>query len=178
MEKTGRVKVVRQGRTADRAAEFERLYRECYDQVYNYVSYRMAGSSAAEDVVAEAFLKAARAFDRFDPSRAKFSTWVIAIARNCVVSYWRKERPADRIDDIAEGAFAVEDDHSGLEGDVAEARRLLATLEDTERELVYMKYCQGMRNVEIARELDMNESTVATRLQRALAKMRTVAKEG
>ena len=54
--------------------EFERLYLECYPTVYGWVRARMAGDSDAEDVVAEAFLKAARAFGSFDPARAKFGT--------------------------------------------------------------------------------------------------------
>ena len=40
--------------------EFERLYRESYELVYNYVSYRMACSTDADAITAEAFLKAAR----------------------------------------------------------------------------------------------------------------------
>ena len=163
------------GRGRDDAATFERLYRESYGMVYNYVCYFMADSSAAEDVTAEAFLKAARAFDRFDPARAKFSTWVITIARNCALDYLGKSKPASNIEDVPEGAFATQDSYPRLNEDEELVRTLLAELDPKARELVYMKYYLDKRNVDIARELGMNESTVATKLQRALLKMRATA---
>ena len=84
----------RRGRAVDpeREREFERLYRESYGLVYNYVRMRMGGADDAEDVVAEAYLKAARSFGAFDPARAKFSTWVVRIAANCMNDRWRRAR--------------------------------------------------------------------------------------
>lgn len=161
----------------DSAREFERLYRDNYRLVYNYVSYCMAGSPAAEDVVADAFMKAARNFDQLDLARAKFSTWVISIARNCAVDYWRKNKVAENIDNVPEGAYAQVADHAEQSCDADLAVRLLATLELDERELVYKKYFEGKGNAEIAAELDMNPSTVGTRLQRALQRMRKAAED-
>jgi DNA-directed RNA polymerase specialized sigma24 family protein len=53
--------------------------------------------------------------------------------------------------------------------------RLLSVLSEEERNLVVMKCREGYRNVEIAAELDMNPSTVSTRIFNAMAKMRSVA---
>ena len=156
----------------DDPAEFVRLYRENYERVRNYVLYRMAGSSDAEDVVAEAFLKAARAFHRFDSERSSFSTWVISIARNCVADYWRKLRIASPIDDAPESMFAANDEYPGLDESKLRVQELLVRLNPDERELVYMKYYAEMKNVEIAEKLGMNASTIASKLQRALQKMR------
>ena len=154
-------------------AEFERLYLESYAIVYNYVRYRMNGDDEAEDVVAEAYLRAARAFDSFDSSRAKFSTWVTKIAHNCMMDRWRRARPVVVLDDVPESRMAVSD-ASGEIADRDLVKRLLATLGDTERNLVLMKYREGYRNVDIAAELGMNASTVSTKLANALAKMRAL----
>ena len=48
---------------------------------------------------------------------------------------------------------------------------------ERDRELVALKYHEGLGNVEIARQLGMNPSTVSTRLSRALARMRQAAEE-
>ena len=151
--------------------EFTRLYLESYGVVYNYVRRRMAGDAAAEDVVAEAYLLAARSFRRFDPTRAKFSTWVIHIANNCMASYYRREHPSVPLDELPERVFSVEDVQSEAE-DKELVDQLLGVLDERERELVILKYCDDMRNVDIARELGMNASTVSTLLARAVAKMR------
>lgn len=169
------MKAFRGSRGNSDAAQFERLYRENYEYVYNYVSFRMAGSQDAEDIVSEAFLKAARSFNAFDPNRARFSTWVVSIARNCLVDYWRKQRSNAPIEEVPDTVIAVEDDYAGLNEDAALARKLLAGLDESDRELVFLKYYKGMKNVDIAQELGMNASTVATRLQRALARMRATA---
>lgn len=145
--------------------------------MYGFVRGRMSSDADAEDVVAEAYLKAARSFASFDPARARFSTWVVAIAKNCMVSHFRKERPATTLDDVPESVAAVSGGQDAVE-DQDLAYRLLSTLDDSERMLVLMKHHDGMRNVDIARELDLNPSTVSTKLAKALAKMREAAEGG
>ena len=159
-----------------RELDFERLYRESYSIIYGYVRCRMPDEASTEDIVSEAYLKAARAFSTYDPSRAKFSTWVGKIASNCMKDYWRREHPATPIDDAPEQFLAL-DDETDLVGDRALIKSLLAVLDDTERQIVLMKYLLGYRNTDIAQELDMNASTVSTKLATALAKMRTAAEE-
>ena len=166
----------------DRASaeqEFERLYQESYELVYNYVRYLMHDESAAEDVVAEAFLLAARSFSKFDPSRAKFSTWVIKITTNYMNNYYRKVHPALAIDNIPDTVLsnyaepAAEDaicDHELVV-------QLLGCLDETERHIVVMKYREGYRNSEIAEALSMNPSTVSTVLSRSLIKIRAEAEK-
>ena len=167
---------IRRNRLSERdleKREFTRLYQESYSVVYNYVRYRMA-SDEAEDIVSEAFMLAARSFRSFDPSRAKFSTWVIKIAINCMNTYYRRERPTVDVDEIAPILVS-----EGSEEDVIDDRelvdRLLGVLDDDERELVVLKCREDMRNVDIAQQLGMNASTVSTLLSRAVAKMRAAA---
>ena len=134
----------------------------------------MACDADAEDIVSEAFIKAARSFSAFDPTRAKFSTWVITIAKNCMISYFRAQRPTVVLEDAPESAFA-QDSHEDAVTDLMLVKDLLACLDDEERELVALKYREGMRNADIASMLGLNPSTVSTKLSRALAKMRSCA---
>lgn len=167
-----RESTLRSRRVGSRSYDFDHLYRESYSKVYNYAYYQLLNADAAEDVTAEAFLKAARAFDSFNPKLASFSTWVIAIERNCVIDYLRKSKPTTNIEDIAEGFFASEDGEYKHVEDADLTRHLLAQLDESERELVFLKYYADMRNVDIAAQTGVNESTVATRLARSIAKMR------
>ena len=150
--------------------EFTKLYLESYGFVYNYIHSRMA-SDDAEDVVAEAFMLAARSFGTFDSTRAKFSTWVIKIALNCMASHYRKNRATVDLEEVPERLFAEQSEEDAVD-DHELALQLISVLDDDERELVLLKYRDGLRNVEIAQQLDMNPSTVSTMLSRALAKMR------
>lgn len=139
--------------------------------MFSYVRARMKSDADAEDIVAEAFLKAARSFSAFDPARAKFSTWMVTIARNCMISHFRKERATSALDDVPESVVAVEGGQSAVD-DRELALQLLGVLDDDERALVLLKYREDMRNVDIAREMNMNPSTVSTVLARAIGKMR------
>lgn len=147
---------------------------ESYGLVYNYVRARLGDENATEDVVAEAFLHAARSFSSFDPTRAKFSTWMVKIAINCMNDHWRRARPTTALEDVSEQSIA----QSAEQDDLADrdlVDRLLANLSAEERNLVVMKYREGYRNIDIASELGMNASTVSTKLANALSKMRAVA---
>ena len=155
--------------------EFEKLYLESYNRVYNYVRYRMADCDEAEDIVAEAYLLAARSFDRFNPKRAKFSTWVTTIAINLMNSYYRKKRPSVNIEDVSETAFGEQDEWRDEYSDRELVGQLLGVLSQEEREIVLLKYREGLRNVDISKALDMNASTVSTKLSNALGKMRVAA---
>lgn len=160
-----------------RELEFERLYRESYGSVYGYVRVRMSCDADAEDVVAEAYMKAARSFESFDPSRAKFVTWVTTIAKNCMISFFRRSKPTAGLKDAPQEAYAVDGEQNVVD-DILYAKKLLACLSDEERMLIACKYRDGMRNVDIAREMGMNASTVSTMLARALSKMRAYAERG
>ena len=171
----GRFRLVDGTSKQDARHSFEEQYRACYPMVYNYVFRRMSSREATEDVVSEAFLRAARFYDRFDERRAKFSTWVISIARNCISDYFSREAPVSPLDEVPEGAYSDEGLHVEQLGDAELVQHLLSSLDETERELVYMKYYEGKRNVEIAEALGMNASTISTKLARALSKMRAIA---
>lgn len=175
MEESKAPRLVCSGRARDEGGSFEDDYRASYSLVYNYVFRRVLQHESAEDIVAEAFLRAARYYGRFDPSRAKFSTWVISIARNCINDHFNRQPPTAPLEDLPESAYATNDDIGEGMGNRELAARLLARLEDDERELVFLKYYEGRRNVEIARLMELNPSTVSTRLARSLEKMRAAA---
>jgi len=161
-----------------KAVEFERYYRDSYKGVYNYIYARVLNRADTEDIVSEAYIKAARAFDRFDPSKAAFSTWVITIARNVMIGKMRRGKHEVLAEDVSYDLDTVstQDQYSGLEADQgAMLVKLLKLISEEDREMVILKYRDGLKNKEIAEILGVNASTVGTRLQRALEKMRAAA---
>lgn len=151
---------------------FDDLYDQTYAAVYNYAYFRLLNHALAEDVVSEAYLRAWRSFDNFDAERASFVTWVLAIARNVLADLWKKQRETVDLEDVPQRLLSERDSYDGIDDTKETADRLLACLSEEERELVFMKYWLRLRNVEVARQLGMNTSTVSTRLSRALKKMR------
>lgn len=152
--------------------EVEQLYREQFRSVFNYLYFRVLDRQVAEDLTADVFVRIMRSRETFDPSKATPVNWLFRIARNRLYDYFRTNRPTDDIETAPAAKFAVVDEYGGLDDKAATARALLTVLTDEERELVFMKFWNEMSNKEIAEALNMNASTVSTKVSRAVAKMR------
>lgn len=158
-----------------RSSDLENLYRANFQKVYSYAYYRVLDPALAEDLTSAVFVKAVANYDKFDPSKASFTTWVMRIAHNTLVDYYRTRRENASLDDLNAREPATVDEYPALDDHAEEVARLLSFISEEDRELVFLKYYEGKRNVEIAQMLDMNPATVATRLRRALATMRSHA---
>src|SRR5437588_7031406 len=69
-------------------------------RVYAYVAYRIGDGATAEDVTSEAFERALRYRDSFDPRRGDPASWLIGIARRCIAdALLSRESPTDELDE-------------------------------------------------------------------------------
>jgi RNA polymerase sigma-70 factor (ECF subfamily) len=150
------------------------LYARFGRPVYT-MGFRLLGSAeSAEELTQDVFLAAWRKAARFDATRGRLSTWLMAIAHNMAVDRMRHERGAARpplvlVDELPE-PLGVGEDESLLERD--RARRALATLAPSERRLLSQAYFFGWTAREIAESEGIPLGTVKTRLRSALIKLR------
>ena len=128
-------------------------------------------------------MKALRALDRYDPSRAAPKTWLLRIARNAVTDHLRflKRRSSlhvslDRVPDLV--ADIPTQEERVLQG---ERIQLLLNasreLRPADQELLSLRYGSGLGNREIAEALKISSNAVAVRLHRALARLKAVVDE-
>lgn len=157
--------------------DFARMYEEFYPKIYNYVYYRLLHRQNTEDIVSDIFMKVVAKSDSYDPSKAMFSTWIYRIAQNTVIDYYRSRKISECIDDYE---YCLTDDSDekfeSIENNYQNTVRfLLSKLPDDERELIYLKYFEDMKNKDIAVFLDINESTVSTKFSRILKKLKKIS---
>ena len=157
--------------------QLEKLYRDNFQRVYDYAYFRLLDPAQAEDVTSTVFVKAVANIGRFDPSKASFGTWVTRIAHNVLIDGYRTRKVTTPLDQMVVGEPSSEDEYPVLDDRQERVAKLLSYLSEDDRELIYLKYYQEKKNVEIAEMLDMNPATVATRLRRALLTMRAHAEE-
>lgn len=157
---------------------FDRLYRECRDDLFAYVAGLLRDRSAAEDVTAQAFERAYRKRSGFDPRRGNGRAWLFGIARNAALDELRRRRRmAELVTDPADDEAA--DPHESAEASLRRTalREAMRHLDTRERELVALKFFAGLSNSEIAAVLGIGESNAGTRLHRTLAKLRRACDE-
>ena len=69
------------------------------DDVHRYLVFLTGDPSAAEDLAAETFERALRAWGRFDERRGTAKAWLCAIARSTALDWFRAEERRRRRED-------------------------------------------------------------------------------
>jgi RNA polymerase sigma factor (sigma-70 family) len=157
-------------------SNFARVYDDHVWRVYGFLAYRLGDRDTAEDLTQATFERALRAWSRFDPRRASESTWLLAIARNLLIDYFRRDK-SDRTETI--------EDHmgptvSGPEEQLTTSAELvsaLAQLSQRDREVVALRFGGDLTGPEIAQLLDLTLANVQQILSRSLRKLRGLLDE-
>lgn len=134
---------------------------------------RMLGERPiAEDIAQEAFMKAFTELRKFNPQKARFSTWLYKIATNRAYDYLRQQKstlPSEDIDELAEESAPDFDDEE-------QCRMIRATVKhlqpETYRKVIEAYYWQGKSYEEIAASMGVPINTVRTWLRRAKEQLR------
>jgi len=156
------------------ATAFAGLVAAYQTAIYN-LFYRMLGDSGdAEDATQEAFLRAWRQLDRYDPGRP-FKTWLFSIACHYCIDRLRRRHMTwcDITDEALSGHPALvaptsSPEQRALQGEqAADIQALLAHLPAADRAAVIMRYWYDFSYVEIAATTGVTVSAVKSRLHRA-----------
>ncbi len=155
-------------------ASFEHIYHLVVDELYAYVRAQVHDDTAAEDIIANVFLKAWRSARRYRSGSDSFRRWIFGIARNEIRDHWRTNRRLLELHehDIADESVAA----SPVDPDGARrlVSRALAALTDDQRQVVVLRYFDNKSHEEIATILGKREGAVRALLLRALRRMRKV----
>ena len=156
--------------------EFSDVYDEEVWRVYGYFAYRLRSRSDAEDLTQLTFERALKAWDRFDPSRAEVSTWLLAIARNALTDHHRRSHHR-RGPSLSDGSVPESElpTRAGPEEDLGlspELERALGKLSRSERGVIALRFGADLRGPEIAELLDMSLANVQQIMSRGLRRLR------
>ncbi|RMG12322.1 MAG: sigma-70 family RNA polymerase sigma factor [Planctomycetota bacterium] len=149
------------------AKAFDELVERHTPALYALCRRMLGDATEAEDRVQEAFLRAFRNLQRFDPSRP-FLPWLTRIAHNACVDSLRARRSWHPWPE--QGVAAPSEP---LRLDAADALApALETLSARQRAVLHCKYVLGMTAPDIARQLDTTPGNVRVCLHRAIAALR------
>jgi RNA polymerase sigma-70 factor (ECF subfamily) len=147
---------------------------ETYQKPVFSLCYRMLGNAGdAEDAAQEAFMRAYKYIDRYDPKRS-FATWLLSIASHYCIDQLRKRKYHGFSLDDEERAW-LEPPAPGPNPEMtvsisekqAQVQDLLEMLSPKDRSAVVMRYWYDCSYQEIAEALSLTVSAVKSRLHRS-----------
>jgi RNA polymerase sigma-70 factor, ECF subfamily len=164
----------------DRAA-FGALYRRYIDRVYGYSFYLIGDHHDAEDVTERTFVAALAAIDGYRDEGATFRAWLFRIAHNQLANALRSRQrhPAASLDAVPEPLSHA--DPAGLLGAAEDARglkRALEQLSNDRRQVVVLRFVDGLSAREIGAVLGRSEAAVRVLQHRALRQLAELLANG
>jgi len=157
-------------------SSFDKLYSHYYPHIKRFIENRVYDQDDAEDITSNAFQKAFVGIDSFKWQGVSFSSWLYRIAHNTLVDYYRtqakQKNKVSIIDDIHESKFNTPE-QDAIEYSQSEfMQKLLHTLPERERKIIYKKFFEGNTNKEVAEEFNLTETNISTIVFRVLKKLK------
>jgi RNA polymerase sigma-70 factor (ECF subfamily) len=158
---------------AGQADEFRALVDRHQQSIFRFASRLLGNWEAAEDVTQEVFLAAFANLSGYDSSRAAFSTWLLAIARNRCINLLQQRHPApleelDTFADVASTDPIVNQELS------QQLDRALAALPVEQRSAFLLAEIEELPYAEIARIEHTSLGAVKSRIHRAKQRLQSL----
>jgi RNA polymerase sigma factor (sigma-70 family) len=158
--------------------DLQRVYRLHVSSVYAFFAYSV-DATTAEDLTAATFERVVRSWRRYDASRGRIETWLLAIARNILRDHLRRQshRAGPSLDEFPALAqsFISRDGSPGDRLDAIALHEWLSQLQPREREVLGLRYGADLTSAEIGRCLGLTQDNVNQIASRALRRLRAIA---
>lgn len=166
---------------------FDLLLSRNQSRLFSYILFVVRDRNTAEDIFQETFVKViTRLQDGKYTTSGKFSAWIMRIAHNVIMDWYRDQR-AERVIEATQ-----DNDLSNISGSelvvgsieshyvnsqvMRDVRNLLDNLPPTQREVVFMRYYQQLSFKEIADTTSVSINTALGRMRYAILNLRRMAK--
>jgi len=153
------------------------LYDRHYDAVYRYCYYRVGDVSLAQDLAGEVFVRMVDKLGTFKVRGRPLLAWLYTIARNLVNDAHRYAGQATHLPLNAATALGGDDKvdlirrvDQRLEADCLATA--LKHLTEEQRQVILLKFMEGLNNAEVAHLLSKTEGAVKSLQHRALGSLR------
>ena len=172
--------------SGDRGAISQLIDRHS-NRVRDYIRMMVKDHDLADDILQETFIKAVQVIDdgRYADT-GKFLSWMLRIAHNKVIDYFRSQKSAKTVNESESGynvlgtlrfADSSVEDRLISEQIALDVRRLVDHLPQEQREVVMLRYYSGLSFQEIAEQTKVSINTALGRMRYALINLRKMIKD-
>lgn len=166
---------------------FDVLLRRHQDRIFSYILRIIKNEDIANDIFQETFVKAIHTIrqGRYTEN-GKFPAWISRIAHNLIIDYYRQEKSenvqSSDLTDVdvlnrKELCEATIEDAIVTEQIRDDVKYLIKELPALQREVLIMRYYQGLSFKEIAEITGVSINTALGRMRYAILNLRRIANE-
>ena len=168
-------------------AAFDQLLKRYKSSIHSYIYCVVRNKELTEDIFQETFVKVIMTIKQGRyTENGKFKAWITRIAHNLIIDYFRQERNENVVsnDEVEVDLFNNSKLCEGTVEDrlvrrqvLADVRNLVKHLPDNQREVLEIRYYQGLSLNEIAEKTGVSINTALGRMRYAILNMRRMAEE-
>ena len=167
---------------------FDELLSRIQDKIFTYIMYVVKDEDLANDLFQETFLKIITKMQdgRYTDS-GKFIWWATRIAHNVIIDHFRAvksnkitEQGKDNdLSKLSNNSLLDNNRESELANEqvMKDVKRLMESLPEAQREVVFMRYYQDLSFKEIAEQTKVSINTSLGRMRYALINLRKLTRE-
>lgn len=166
---------------------FDLLLSRNQEKLFTYILFVVRDLEMANDMFQETFFKVVSRLQQGKYiANGKFSAWLMRIAHNVIMDWYRQQRAQNIVDAPKEndlsnvGSTLLESSREGelVNNQVMEdVRRMMSHLPASQREVVFMRFYQQMSFKEIAEATGVSINTALGRMRYAILNLRRMTRE-
>ena len=164
----------------------EVLIRRYKDKVYSYILLNVKNPNVADDIFQDTFVKVMSSLrTRAYSDEGKFLSWVMRIAHNLVIDYFRYEKnngmtSSDENEYVLNSSSLADTNIEDRLVDsqiLDDVRKLLDYLPPEQKEVIMLRHYGGMSFKEIADATNVSINTALGRMRYAILNLRRIVDE-
>ncbi len=150
--------------TLDKRA-YEEFYRKYYVKLFNILNNMFRSKEDVEDIIQSLVIELPKKLQSY--SGDYFDSWIIKVAKNHAISYYRKYKGKT----IALDESKIQTDESNKTNAIIEFEDLRDYLTTEEFLLVYLYYCEGHTYQQIQKIMDISDYGCRNLKNKAMVKI-------
>lgn len=161
---------------------FNEVYSENWESVFNYVRTKIRNVENAEDITMQVFERIAKHLPTFNSEKAQLNTWIFTITNRIIIDHFRSNKSnmlvnvSGYVDDNGNESFQFEtpcNSDQGIENNELKEKIMQSfnNLKGLHKRVAEMYLLENIKQDEIARLFNIPLGTVKGTLNRAKAKL-------
>lgn len=170
MEKRDLLALIYEAQKKDQKSQTQ-LINTFWIDVFSFVLKKVNSEIDADEITVNVFSKVLAKLDLYD-ANFEFKTWILTIAQNTIIDYWRKKnrenvQSSDVLHEL-KNDFAKSPEELMISDEEQEKiLKIVETLDSNYQEIIRLRFFEERSIKEIAEELNISISNTKVRIMRA-----------